>query len=140
MCVRAFACATSDMATMLAFVLTDVAVPRAELQAMLARAADASFNAASVDADQSTSDTLVCLSSGAALGRPPLDAAGRAEFEAALTELCAALAEDVVRNGEGTAHVQPGASLRPSAEFPFNASNLNLVLDPVDTLSVLFKF
>ena len=57
---------------------------------MLSRAADASFNAASVDADQSTSDTLVCLSSGAALGRAPLDSTARAEFEQALTTLCAA--------------------------------------------------
>lgn len=94
-----------DMATMLAFVLTDVAVPCDALRPMLRRAADASFNAASVDADQSTSDTLVCLSSGAQLGAAPLDAAGCEAFEAALTELCAQLAEDVVRNGEGTTHV-----------------------------------
>ena len=90
-----------DMATMLAFVLTDVAVPREQLQAMLRRAAGTSFNACSVDADQSTSDSLVCLSSGKV-------AAGEAElaaFEAALTGLCEALAEDVVRNGEGTTHV-----------------------------------
>ena len=48
---------------MLSFVLTDVAVPRAELQRMLAAAADASFNCMSIDADQSTSDSLVLLSS-----------------------------------------------------------------------------
>ena len=53
-----------NMATMLAFVLTDVPMPRDALQPMLRRAADASFNSASVDADQSTSDTLLCLSSG----------------------------------------------------------------------------
>lgn len=53
-----------DMATMLAYVLTDVAVPREQLQPMLRRVAAASFNCMSVDADQSTSDTLVCLSSG----------------------------------------------------------------------------
>ena len=57
-----------DMATMLAFVLTDVRVEQRELRPMLSRAADASFNAASVDADQSTSDTLVCLSYIAAFG------------------------------------------------------------------------
>ena len=92
-----------DMATMLAFVLTDVAVPRSSLQAMLSRAADVSFNCASVDADQSTSDSLLCLSSGAvelAAG----DAALK-EFESALTSLCTLLSEDVVRNGEGTTHV-----------------------------------
>ena len=95
-----------DMATMLAFVLTDVPMAREQLQPMLKRAADASFNCASVDADQSTSDSLVCLSSGAA-GPPPEGAEGAAaaEFERALTALCEQLAEDVVRNGEGTSHV-----------------------------------
>ena len=64
-------------------------------------AADASFNACSVDADQSTSDSLVCLSSGAVAP----SAAELPAFEAALTTLCEKLAEDVVRNGEGTTHV-----------------------------------
>ncbi len=90
-----------NMATMLAFVLTDVDVPRAELQAMLARAAQVSFNCMSVDADQSTSDTLACASSQLR----PLPPGGAAEFEAALTMLCSELAADVARNGEGTTHV-----------------------------------
>jgi len=92
-----------DMATMLSYVLTDVAVPREALQPMLRRAAAASFNCMSVDADQSTSDTLLCLSSGA-VAAPATDAE-LAAFEAALTELCTALAGDVARNGEGTEHV-----------------------------------
>ena len=62
-----------NMATMLAFVLTDVAIPRGEMQRMLRAAADASFNCMSVDADQSTSDTLVCVSSN----RVPLPATAR---------------------------------------------------------------
>ena len=93
-----------DMATMLAFVLTDVAVPRAALQPMLQRAADASFNCVSVDADQSTSDSLVCASSGV-VPLPDGDDGALAEFEAALTSLCEKLSQDVVRNGEGTTHV-----------------------------------
>ena len=97
-----------DMATMLAFCLTDVAVPRDALQPMLKRAADVSFNCASVDADQSTSDALLCLSSGLKKVKAGSSEGGRAqleEFEQALTELCVALSEDVVRNGEGTTHV-----------------------------------
>ena len=54
-----------NMATMLSFVLTDIAVPRPALQQMLSRITDESFNCISVDADQSTSDTLLCLSSEA---------------------------------------------------------------------------
>lgn len=88
-----------NMATMLVYILTDIAVPRAELRPMLARAVDASFNAISVDSDTSTSDTVVALSSG----RVPFDDWGI--FERGLHQVCRDLAEDVVRNGEGVRHV-----------------------------------
>jgi len=88
-----------NLATMLVYLLTDLAVPRAELRAMLSRAMETSFNAISVDGDTSTSDTVVLLSSGRA---PCPD---RAAFETALATLCRDLAEDVVRNGEGVRHV-----------------------------------
>lgn len=88
-----------NMATMLVYILTDVAVPRAELRQMLARAVDSSFNAISVDSDTSTSDTVVALSSG----RVPFNDWGA--FERGLHQVCRDLAEDVVRNGEGVRHV-----------------------------------
>lgn len=88
-----------NMATMLVYVLTDLAVPRAELRAALTRAVEASFNTISVDSDTSTSDTVALLSSG----RVPCP--DLAAFEAALTQVCRDLAEDVVRNGEGVRHV-----------------------------------
>ncbi len=88
-----------NMATMLVYILTDIAVPRAELRPMLARAVDASFNAISVDSDTSTSDTVVALSSG----RVPFQDWGT--FERGLHQVCRDLAEDVVRNGEGIRHV-----------------------------------
>jgi glutamate N-acetyltransferase/amino-acid N-acetyltransferase len=88
-----------NLATMLVYILTDLAVPRDALRAMLARAADVSFNSISVDSDTSTSDTVVVVSSGR-VACPDL-----AAFEAALTTVCRDLAEDVVRNGEGVHHV-----------------------------------
>jgi glutamate N-acetyltransferase/amino-acid N-acetyltransferase len=88
-----------NLATMLVYLFTDLAVPRAALRAMLARAVDPSFNAISVDSDTSTSDTVVVLSSGRV---PCTDVAA---FETALTTVCRDLAEDVVRNGEGVRHV-----------------------------------
>ena len=82
--------------------MTDVALPRAALQASLTAACAGSFNAMSVDSDTSTSDTVVLLSSE----RVPLAAAGgAAAFDAALADVCARLAEDIVRNGEGVQHV-----------------------------------
>ena len=88
-----------NMATMLVYILTDLAVPRDTLRAILARAVDRSFNRMSIDSDTSTSDTVVALSSGA------VPCADLAAFEAALTQVRRDLAEDVARNGEGVRHV-----------------------------------
>jgi glutamate N-acetyltransferase/amino-acid N-acetyltransferase len=88
-----------NLATMLVYILTDLAAPRDALRAMLARAVDTSFNCISVDSDTSTSDTVVAVSSGRVPCPDP------AAFEAALATVCGDLAEDVVRNGEGVRHV-----------------------------------
>jgi glutamate N-acetyltransferase / amino-acid N-acetyltransferase len=88
-----------NLATMLVYILTDIAVPRLEQRAMLSHAVDATFNRMSIDSDTSTSDTVVLLSSGA------VPAGDLSAFEAALLGVCADLAEDVVRNGEGVRHV-----------------------------------
>jgi glutamate N-acetyltransferase / amino-acid N-acetyltransferase len=88
-----------NMATMLVYILTDIAIPRRTLREMLSRAVDVSFNRMSIDSDTSTSDTVVLLSSGA------VTAADSPLFEQALTRVCSDLAEDVVRNGEGVRHV-----------------------------------
>ena len=88
-----------NLATMLVYLLTDAAVPRAALRAALAEAVEPSFNAMSIDSDTSTSDTVAILASGAAGPVEP------GAFRAALRQVCCDLAEDVVRNGEGVRHV-----------------------------------
>ncbi len=92
-----------DMATMLGFVFTDAAIDRAALQAMLGDAADASFNAITVDSDTSTSDTVLVAATGRAGNAPILDArgAGARAFRAALTEVMRDLAHQIVKDGEG---------------------------------------
>jgi glutamate N-acetyltransferase / amino-acid N-acetyltransferase len=52
------------MATMLVYILTDLAIPREHLQSTLKAKVDLSFNCISVDSDTSTSDTVVLVSSG----------------------------------------------------------------------------
>ncbi|KAG5188504.1 glutamate N-acetyltransferase [Tribonema minus] len=90
-----------NMATMLVYILTDLDVPRSALQSLLRAKVDASFNCISVDSDTSTSDTVVLVSSGKVAAREgDLEA-----FGAALESVCKGLAQDVVRNGEGTTHV-----------------------------------
>jgi glutamate N-acetyltransferase/amino-acid N-acetyltransferase len=89
-------------ATMLVYVLTDAAVEAAHLQHYLNSAIDVSFNRISVDGDTSTNDTVLLLASGAsgATIGPNNEA-----FAAALTEVCASLAHQVVADGEGITHV-----------------------------------
>ena len=92
-----------DMATMLGFVFTDAAVAPDLLQMLLTEAADATFNAITVDGDTSTSDTVLAFATGAA-GNAPLDhvgSPGADAFAAALTDVCRQLAQLVVRDGEG---------------------------------------
>jgi glutamate N-acetyltransferase/amino-acid N-acetyltransferase len=94
-----------DMATMLAFVMTDAAAPPGYLKAALRRAADESFNAISVDGDTSTNDTVLLLASGAR-GAPTIaGASDGADFERALLAVCRELAWRIVRDGEGATRV-----------------------------------
>ncbi|MDE3060463.1 MAG: bifunctional glutamate N-acetyltransferase/amino-acid acetyltransferase ArgJ [Pseudomonadota bacterium] len=86
-----------DMATMLAFVFTDAAIPQAELQALLSEANDATFNCVTVDGDTSTSDTLLLF----ATGRANNPAGDTADFRRALHEVLHELALHVVKDGEG---------------------------------------
>ena len=84
-----------NMATMIAVLLTDAAVPAGDLRSHFAAAADRTFNCISVDTDSSTSDTAVVLASGEA-GAVTDEAVGEA-----LYDVCLDLAKQIVRDGEG---------------------------------------
>ncbi len=92
-----------DMATLLAFVVTDASIPSALLQLMLEEANHTSFNAITVDGDTSTNDTMLLFATGArekaTLGALQ-DADGKA-FRQALQSLMLDLALQVARDGEG---------------------------------------
>jgi glutamate N-acetyltransferase/amino-acid N-acetyltransferase len=90
-----------DMATMLAFIGTDAEVEAGELQALLARAVDLSFNRISVDGDTSTNDACLLVATGASGARPAPGSEGFAALETALVEICQELAQLIVRDGEG---------------------------------------
>ena len=92
-----------NMATMLAFVVTDALLPAAVVQRLIEDGADQSFNATTVDGDASTSDTLLLLATGKA-GNPMPTAAddpALAGFKDALFAVLKDLALMVVRDGEG---------------------------------------
>jgi glutamate N-acetyltransferase / amino-acid N-acetyltransferase len=92
-----------DMATMLAYVFTDAALPAAVLQPLLVEAADRSFNCMTVDGDTSTSDTVLLCATQRAKHPPVTDPADRrlADFRRALDTVMIDLAQQVARDGEG---------------------------------------
>ncbi len=93
-----------NMATMLVYIFTDLDAGPEELQPALKTAVEPTFNAISVDGDTSTNDTVLLLASGAS--GVQLGASGVAKkFAEALRAVCASLAEQVVRDGEGAQHL-----------------------------------
>jgi len=87
------------LATMLAVVTTDYPLEPGEAIEFLRPAVDESFNRISVDGECSTNDAVVLLANGASgVARDP----GRDdEFRSALRDVCAALAREIVEDGEG---------------------------------------
>jgi glutamate N-acetyltransferase/amino-acid N-acetyltransferase len=91
-----------NMATMLCFITTDLAIAPDLLNRTLQAAVKHSFNCISVDGDMSTNDTVAILANGAA-GNLALQAEsdeGFAAFQAALNHVCRDLAQQIVRDGE----------------------------------------
>jgi len=90
-----------DMATMLAYITTDIELPAGYRDAFMA-ASDKTFNSISVDGDMSTNDTLVLLANGASgVAYAALNGDEKALFDAALNRLMRDLACAIVRDGEG---------------------------------------
>ncbi|MDA8418563.1 MAG: bifunctional glutamate N-acetyltransferase/amino-acid acetyltransferase ArgJ [Desulfobacteraceae bacterium] len=92
-----------NMATMLAYILTDATVAPALLREMLGKSVSQSFNRITVDGDTSTNDTVLLLASGQA-GNPEIsDPASpeAAQLQAALDDLTRDLALQIVADGEG---------------------------------------
>ena len=90
-----------DVATMLCFLMTDIAAAPDALREMLVAAADRSFNRITVDGDTSTNDTILLLANGLAGAAVDSDDA-RAAFQAVLDEVMLALAKWVVKDAEGS--------------------------------------
>lgn len=83
------------MATMLAVVTTDAAVPADVARSLLSECTEATFNRITVDGDCSTNDSVILLANGIA---GPVD---EGELEGALMKVCGSLAQMIVADGEG---------------------------------------
>ena len=95
-----------NLATTLAFVVTDAAISPALLQKTLRDVTSRTFNSITVDGDSSTNDTLLVFANGAA-GAPAIHAgtAAHRAFSAALEDVCQSLALQIVADGEGAQRV-----------------------------------
>ena len=84
-----------NMAAMLSYFVTDAKLSSGDLQDILERVVNKSFNRISIDSDTSTSDTVVILANGLA------GAVDAENFETALTNSAVQLSKEIARDGEG---------------------------------------
>lgn len=89
-----------DMATMLCFVMTDIAASSDMLQEMLVAAVNRSLNRMTVDGDTSTNDTAILMANGVS-GIEISNPDRRHAFQAALDDVLISLAKWLVKDGEG---------------------------------------
>ncbi|NIT14102.1 MAG: bifunctional ornithine acetyltransferase/N-acetylglutamate synthase, partial [Candidatus Dadabacteria bacterium] len=95
-----------NMATMLCFAITDIALDKKAQERLLQSSVNSSFNKITVDGDTSTNDTVLVLSNGF-LGNKPIKFNGRnyKKVEAVLTEALSEIAYKIVEDGEGATKV-----------------------------------
>ncbi len=95
-----------NMATMLAYILTDINIGRRALTKALKNVVSNSFNKIIVDGDTSTNDTVLLLANGK-LGNTAIKESGSEyrKFERAVTEVATEVAEMIVQDGEGATKV-----------------------------------
>jgi glutamate N-acetyltransferase / amino-acid N-acetyltransferase len=91
-----------NLATMLAFVLTDAAVAPADLAASARRATDHSFHCISVEGHTSTNDTVLFFANGTGT---PLQGEDLARFDQGAAAVCAELARAIAADAEGATHI-----------------------------------
>jgi glutamate N-acetyltransferase/amino-acid N-acetyltransferase len=107
-----------DMATMLCFVMTDIAAPPQRLQAMLKQAVDRSLNRMTVDGDTSTNDSVFLMANGHA-GVEVINSEQMEVFQSVLDEVMINLAKWMIKDSEGATKlveiVVKGARSKPDA-------------------------
>ena len=122
-----------NMATMLAFVTTDIALDQALLTKALRGANNRSFNRITVDGDMSTNDMVLVLANGMARNAPIVDNSEEYQlFAAALEYVLIKLAKMIAKDGEGATKlieimVKGAKSEEEAAQAARAVANSNLV-------------
>lgn len=123
-----------NLATMLAFFLTDLNAPAPALRRMLRESAEESFNRIHVDGDASTNDTVLLLANGRAGNAPARH--GTAAYTVFLRELLVPMMRElsrmIVRDGEGGTktvqiRIQGARSAEDARKLAYKLANSALV-------------
>ncbi len=122
-----------DMATMLCFITTDVAISKRDLQKLTSESVEQSFNCITIDGDMSTNDSTICLANGQA-GNPPIEAEADAyaRFSEGIDFVTRQLARMIVEDGEGVSkfvevHVKGAATYQDARKAAEAVANSSLV-------------
>ena len=121
------------MATMLCFVMTDIAVSRKALEKALLDAVKLSFNRLTVDGDMSTNDTVLVMANGLLGNQEITEKSGSfSGFKRALSDILCELSKMIARDGEGATKlievtVKGAKSERDAEKAAFAVANSNLV-------------
>jgi len=115
-----------NMATLLAYVCTDAAIPRQQLQDIVRRASDKSFNRITVDGDTSTNDCCMLVATGKS------SVAVNAGIESALLEVFQELATALIKDAEGatkfiTVNIEQGATSKECLAVAYAVAESPLV-------------
>ena len=123
-----------NLATMLSFIFTNADINSNLLRSLLKRATANTFNAITVDSDQSTNDMVSIFSTKSIKLGQNLSLTDQVihKFEIALKKLCLNLAQQVVVDGEGarkflTVRVINAKSLGSAKNIAFSIANSPLV-------------
>ncbi len=120
-----------DMATLLAYILTDIDISSMLLKSSLKKACDCSFNRISVDGDTSTNDTVLALANG--MSHVTLETSDHSLiFQELLDEVLYDLARLIVKDGEGATKlvrikVEGAASAEDALKAAETIAHSNLV-------------
>ncbi len=123
-----------NMATMLGYIFTNANIASSSLQILLQEAVATSFNAITVDSDQSTNDTVLLFATREAFAHELNDshASELQDFKEKLNELCLELAKMIVIDGEGAqklieVEVEGAKTAQQAKEVAFAIANSPLV-------------
>jgi len=122
-----------NMATMLAFIATDAAIPKNVLQTCLNNAVGQSFNRITVDGDTSTNDACVLIATGKSdVHIDSIQHIDYKYFSQAVSQVCLELAQTIIRDGEGatkfiTLIVEQGKSEEECLEVAYTIAHSPLV-------------